>query len=361
MSGHSFLDVRFNDVMHVALARAASDIHLIPGARPAIRVDGGLEYVDGPVVTAEETDLLAERYLDERALARLRETGDTTATAKELDRHLLRVHVLQTEPGLAVAVRILPRTVPPLETLHLPSVVARFARKQRGLVIFAGPTGSGKSTSLAALVGRINSEQSRRIITIEDPIEYRHESLRSIVAQREVGRDVPSYASAVIGSLRADPDVIMIGEMRDTPTMRAALTAAETGHLVLTTLHTGDAVQTIDRIVDAFEGDEQTQVRTQVATALVAVVAQRLLPQLRSKGRRLAAEILIATDAVRATIREGRIHQLRNVMLTARDTGMQTLEHHLSELLAEGQIDRTSAAAATDRDGELREVAGVAI
>lgn len=341
-----FSEIRFNDLMHVAHSRSASDIHVIPGVRASIRVDGSLEYVDGPIVTAEETFALAGRLLDERAGSTLSERGDATCTWSRSQNDVVRVHAYRASGEIALSIRLLSETIPKLESLHLPPAVQELTRKQRGLIIFAGPTGSGKSTSMAALIGDMNRSVARRVVTIEDPIEYRHVSNRCVIVQREVGRDVPSFSDAVVGALRADPDVIMIGEMRDTSTIRSAMTAAETGHLVLTTLHTGDAVQTVDRIVDAFTGSEQTQIRAQLAGVLVGIVCQRLLPRASGSGRRVAAEILIATDAVRATIREGRTHQLRNVMLTGRQSGMQTFEHHLAALLSDRIIDDAVAATA---------------
>lgn len=352
-----FSEIRFNDLMYVAHLRSASDIHLIAGLRASIRVDGVLEYVEGPVVTAEETSTLAGRLLDERALAVLSEKGDATCSWTGSQNDVMRVHAFRAAGVLSISIRLLPVIVPSLEALHLPPVIQGFAQKQRGLIIFAGPTGSGKSTSMAALIGEMNRTVARRVLTIEDPIEYRHLSDRCVIVQREVGRDVPSFSDAVIGALRADPDVIMIGEMRDTGTIRSAMTAAETGHLVLATLHTGDAVQTVDRIVDAFTGSEQAQIRAQLSGVLVAVVCQRLLPRASGSGRRLAAEVLIATDAVRATIREGRTHQLRNVMLTGRQSGMQTLEHHLGALLSDRIIDDSVAAGACEHRSELPEKA----
>ncbi len=352
-----FSEIRFNDAVHLAQSRGASDIHLVPGVRTVLRVDGALEYVDGPAVTALETGYLARRLLDEVSMARLEERGDVTSSSSGVEGGTMRIHASRTQGDVALSIRLLPRSIPSLESLHLPSVVHGFGRKQRGLIIFAGPTGSGKSTSMAAVIDEINRSQPRRIVTIEDPIEFRHASDCSMIVQREVGRDVPNFSDAVVGALRADPDVIMIGEMRDTTTMHAALTAAETGHLVLATVHTGNAVQTVDRIVDAFSGSEQPQIRAQLAVCLVAVVCQRLLPRASGGGRRVAAEVLVATDAVRATIREGRTHQLRNVMLTGRQYGMQTLEHHLSELLTERVIDAGSATAASERQSELQNTA----
>ncbi len=351
----SFSEIRFNDLLYLAHARSASDIHLVAGVRASIRVDGALEYADGPLVSSDDTLTLARLLLDERARSTLRDKGDVTCTSSDGGSGLMRVHALRARDDVALSIRLLPRSIPKMEGLHLPAVVQALVQKQRGLILFAGPTGSGKSTSMAALIDEMNRTMARRVITIEDPIEYRHVSDRCIIVQREVGRDVPSFSDAVIGTLRADPDVIMIGEMRDAATIRAAMTAAETGHLVLSTLHTGDAVQTVDRIVEAFSGNEQSQIRAQLATALVAIVCQRLLPRASGTGRRVAAEVLVATDAARAIIREGRMHQLRNVMLTGRHAGMQTLEQHLSVLLSDHIICDSAAAAACERHNELPE------
>lgn len=336
--------IRFNDALRLALQRRASDIHLSPGRAPVLRIDGELESLPGLALVPIETHMLARQLLDESAQRRLQQDGDASATWDGCDDAVLRVHAFSAMGAVHLAIRLLARRPPSLEELHLPDVVRTFVTKQRGLVLFTGPTGSGKSTSLAALVARINRDYARRIITIEDPIEYRHQPDRSSVLQREIGRDVPSFAQAVIGALRADPDVLVIGEMRDAATMRAALTAAETGHLVLSTLHTGDAIQTIDRILDAFDAAHQPQIRAQLAASLVAVVCQRLLPAAGSGGgRRVVAEVLIANDAVRTTIRESRTHQLRNVMLTGRSAGMQTLESDLNALVTQGLIARTAA------------------
>ena len=357
---NSILDVRLGDALHAALSRGASDIHAAVGYPLVLRSHGELVCLGSEVLRPADTLDIARRYLSEEALAKLDREGDVSITKADDPRAILRVHAYRSSDGVTLAMRLLQTAIPSLESLHLPPSVRALTERQRGLVIFAGPTGSGKSTSLAALISAINTQSARRIITIEDPIEYRHSGGKSIITQREVGRDVATFEQAVIGSLRADPDVLMIGEMRERNTMRAAITAAETGHLVLTTLHTGDAVQTVDRILDAFSGPEQSQVRSQLAACLVAVVCQRLLPRSGGSGRRVAAEVLIATDAVRNTIRESRTHQLRNLILTGRQTGMQTLEHSLNELLAERQIDRAVAESASDRHDELRATAVIA-
>jgi twitching motility protein PilT len=254
-----------------------------------------------------------------------------------------------------VVVRLLAQAVPQLADLGLPPTIASFAQAPLGLVLFTGPTGSGKTTALAALIDRINREGERNIVTVEDPIEYVHTPIRSIVTQCEIGRDVADFARALRGVLRADPDVILIGEMRDRETIAAALTAAETGHLVFATLHTNDTAQTIDRIIDAFPSEAQAQIRAQLAAVLLATVGLRLVPRSRGSGRRAAAELLVATDAVRNLIREGKTHQLRNAIVTGRGAGMQTLEAHLSELVARREIALDAARSVTNRPHDVRE------
>jgi twitching motility protein PilT len=345
--------VRLSEVLRVARLRGASDVHLCAGTYPVFRVDGVLEAEPTLVPSEEELAALASSMLSSRAMAALAEKGDATVTHRP-EAGAIRVHAYRTARGTCLAIRLLAPAVPSLESLHLPPVVATFADKPHGLVIFAGPTGSGKSTSLAAVVDRINRTQARHVITIEDPIEYEHNPDRCLIDQRELGRDVQTFAEAIYGALRSDPDVILIGEMRDALTMHAALTAAETGHLVLTTLHTGDAAQTVDRIVGVFEGGAQEQIRLQLAQTLVGVVCTRLLPRASGQGRRSAAEVLIANDAVRNIIRDGKTHQIRNVISTSRQIGMQTLEAHLCDLIARREITLDAARLVTERPSELR-------
>jgi twitching motility protein PilT len=335
--------VRLVDLLHIGRQQDASDIHLVPGSCAAMRVEGELQFLAGSPLSSDETAEIARTLFEADAFARIALGSDVSTTSVADDKLVLRVHGFRSLHGITVAIRLLNKQIPSLDSLHLPPVVAGLAQRDRGLVIFSGPTGSGKSTSLAALIREINTTSARRITTIEDPVEYRHESVRSLVTQREIGRDAPSFSAALIGALRADPDVIMLGEMRDSATMQAALTAAETGHLVFTTVHTGTAVQTIERIIDAFAGSEQAQVRSQLAASLAAVVAQRLLPRKHGSGRRAAVEVLLANDAVRTMIRESRTHLIRNAMTTGRQAGMQTLEHHLSELVLSSEIDRDAA------------------
>lgn len=346
--------VRLREVLRLARLRNASDVHLCAGAAPVFRVDGSIDAQQTLAPTADEVAAITASLLSPAARTALDATGDATCTQRLEDAGTLRIHAYRSAGGTSLAIRLLANGVPALETLELPPVVAHFTEKTQGLLIFAGPTGSGKSTALAAMIDRINRTQARHVLTIEDPIEYEHVSDRSIVNQRELGRDVGSYAEAVHGALRSDPDVIFIGEMRDPETMHAALTAAETGHLVITTLHTGDSAQTVDRIVGVFDGARQEQIRTQLAQTLLGVVCTRLVPRARAEGRRYAVEVLVATDAVRNLIRDGKTHQIRNVIATNRQIGMQTLEAHLCDLLARHEIELDAAFGATSRHDELR-------
>ena len=344
--------VRLSEVLQAARTANASDIHLCAGKPPVLRIDGRLKIQSTiPSSEPEIAELLA-LVLDAAARERLRTAGDVSVTYSGREIGSVRIHAYSTIHGPALAFRLLSESIPELESLRLPKSVIALTNRERGLVIVAGPTGSGKSTILAAMVDRIARERSKHIITVEDPVEYRLRSDASVVSQREVGRDVPSFAEAVTGALRSDPDVILLGEMREREAMHAALTAAETGHLVLTTLHTGDAPQTVDRIVASFEGAMQEQVRAQLSQTLLGVVCVRLVPR-RAGGRICAAEVLLATDAVRHLIRTGKTHQLRNVISTGRQFGMQTLESHLSELVDGGVVAGEEAAAVTDRPGEL--------
>lgn len=344
---------RLQELVRVAQARNASDIHLRADAPPALRVDGELQILDVPVLDSGETAALAQTLLEPAAQERLERRGDATQSSHYGGSCSLRVHAYRTANGISVALRLLPLEIPALESLHLPAAVSAFTERPHGLVIVTGPTGSGKSTALAAMADRINRSRAAHILTIEDPIEFVHVQRRCIITQREVGRDVPTFADAVYGALRSDPDVILLGEMRDMDTMHAALTAAETGHLVFATLHTGDTPQAVDRIASAFPAAAQERVRTQIAQTLVGIAGVRLIPRACGTGRRSAAEVLVATDAVRNVIRDGKVHHLRNILATSRSAGMQTLESALSELVLRGEVGIAEARAATDRPHEI--------
>lgn len=331
--------VRARDLVAYARERAGSDLHLEAGTVPRIRIEGRLEVTDSPAFDAASIAELTDALLPLAAREQLAAVGDCSAVKDDEALGLVRVHGYRAMRGVSLAIRLLGARVPAFEELMLPPSVAEFARCDRGLVIVAGPTGSGKSTTLAALVDRINRTSARRIVTFEDPIEYRFENARSLVTQREIGSDVPSLALALRAVLRADPDVIVVGEMRDGAAMDAALAAAETGHLVLATLHTGDAAQTIDRIVDAERDGEGSRRRVQLAQVLRGVACQRLVRRCGGRGRVPVVEVLTATDAVRATIREGRVHLLGNAIAMGRRHGMQTLEQHAADLVQAGFVD----------------------
>lgn len=350
MTVRSAPGIRFCDAIDAARARNASDVHLGSGMPPILRVDGRLERTPDETLTASDVQGIAARLLDERGLARLASDGDLTIALSYPDLGTLRVHLYVATDGPAIAIRLLDRGIPSLESLRLPDAMNAIPERDRGIVILAGPTGCGKSTTMAALVDRINERSARRIVTIEDPIEYRHHSRQSIVTQREIGRDTPDLRAALRGALRADPDVIVVGEMRDAETMAGALAAAETGHLVLTTLHTGDAAQTVERIVDAFSGGLQAQIRAQLAQVLIMVACQHLVRRASGNGRCAVVELLFGTDAVRNLIRESKAHQLQNAMATGRRFGMQTLEQHIAELLRERAIDIGEARRLVDVD-----------
>jgi twitching motility protein PilT len=335
--GGAVAEIRLKDALHAARRSHASDLHLCASLPPVVRIDGHLERLPGSALLMEELDAIANAIAVARG-GTLERQGEFSAAWHDADAGLIRVHVFRAAGAPSIAFRFLRDGTPDLDALAVPAAVAKFAERDHGLVLFAGPTGSGKSTTMAAMVARINQTFARRIITLEDPIEYRHESVRSVVSQRQVGVDTPSLAQALRGALRSDPDVIVIGEMRDAESIAGALTAAETGHLVLATLHTSDAGKTIDRIVDAFTSGSRDQVRMQLARVLAAVVCQQLVR--RSGGGRLAAfEVLVATDAVRTLIREAKVHQLKNAIATGRQFGMQTLESHLSALIASGDVE----------------------
>jgi twitching motility protein PilT len=342
----SAVAVVVSDAMYAARARRASDLHLVPRLPPVLRVDGKLQPWDGAPIRGEDLDAFARDLLGVENRGLLMRCGDVTTTVVDAGA-TVRIHAHRVAGGTALSLRFLSDSIPGLSQLGLPPTVAELACRPHGMLVLGGPTGSGKSTTLAALIEMMNREMRRKIITIEDPIEYTIPSKESLIVQRQVGRDVPSFADAVIGALRSDPDVVVIGEMRDPATISAALTAAETGHLVVATLHAGDASQCVDRLVDAFEDRNGRYVRGRIAQVLVGVAAQRLVERAKGTGRRAVVEILVATDAVRHLIRDGRPHQLSTVMTTGRQFGMQTFAMHLSELLSSGDIRAEAAEYAT--------------
>ncbi len=333
-----------NALLREAVARKASDLHITVGIPPVLRIDGNLVRTDLPSLKPDDTDNLLATIAGESQLAAFVDWGEIDFSYSIPGLSRFRVNAFRQRGATAIAVRIVGNRVPTLAELGMPDTVAALADKPRGLVLVTGPTGSGKSTTLAAMIDRINRGRTSHIVTIEDPIEYLHRHDKSIVNQREVQADTRSFAAALRAALREDPDVILVGELRDLETIATAMTAAETGHLVLATLHTGDAAQTIDRIVDVFPPYQQQQIRVQLSLTLQGIVAQQLLPRVGG-GRVAAVELLVATPAVRNVIREGKAHQIPSIIQTAAKAGMQTMDAALRDLYRRGLVSYEEAAA----------------
>ncbi len=331
-------EVRIEMLLQEVINQNASDLHLQVGLPPMIRIDGSLGPIaNTPVLDAEAVERLVFGILDEdqqQILLKDKEF-DFSFAFGTLGR--FRVNAFHERGNIAAALRLIPNDIKTVTELGLPTVVENFANYPRGLVLVTGPTGSGKSTTLAALIDKINTEKAVHVITIEDPIEFTHKSKRSVIVQREVHYDTYSFNAALRSALREDPDVVLIGEMRDLETISAAITIAETGHLVFATLHTNSASQSIDRMVNVFPPHQQPQIKAQLANILQAIMAQRLIPSIGG-GRIVASEILIANSAVRNIIREGKSHQLDNVIQTSSDEGMQSMDRTLVNLVQSGQI-----------------------
>lgn len=323
---------------------SGSDLILVAGVPPTARIDGRLIAVDPHVLEPREVRTLVFEMLDEAQQHRLEadRAVDLCFDRPGLGRFRCNAHFQRGT--VAAAVRVFPQTIPKLEQLNLPSEIARFAALPRGLVLIAGPAGCGKTTTLAALIQAINTTRNVHVVTAEDPVEYRHAHGTSIIEQMEIGRDVPSFAAALRAALRQDPDVLLVGEMRDLETMSMTLSAAETGHLVFSTLHTGTVAQTLDRIVDVFPDDRQSQIRAQLALSLAGIVIQTLLPVAKGRGRIPAVELLFVTDAMRNLIRRGQNHQMHAQMALARGTGSITLDESLARLVRAGKVERDEAA-----------------
>ncbi len=340
------LPPRLVGLLAETVRRGGSDLLLVPGAPPTLRLHGRLEPVTSPpgapLGPGDARELL-EPALDLARRRRLAEEGacDLSLKVERLGR--FRVNLHRTRAGSAAALRVLPRRIPSPAELGLPEALVEATRSARGLVLVTGATGSGKSTTLAALVDRIVRSERRHVVTIEDPVEFEHAHAASLVEQVEVGGDAPTFAAALVAALRQDPDVILVGEMRDAETARAALTAAETGHLVLTTLHTNDAAQTVNRVLDLFPAAQQLQVRQQLSLALSAILCQQLVPRKDGAGRALAVELLVATDAVRAHVRRGSFHQLHSELTLGRRVGMVTMEESLAGLVKAGTVSEAEA------------------
>jgi len=320
-----------------AVLANTSDIHITVGLPPIFRADGRLVNDGTTPITEEDAMSAVQQLATEDQIRELQEKGESDFAVTFLGKTRMRCNVFKQQDHTALALRLLPLTIPSSEQLNLPQVIIDQADKPRGLILVTGPTGSGKSSTLAALLDHINKTQRRHIITLESPIEYVYKPDQCVINQREVGRDTQSFASGLRAALRQDPDVILVGEMRDLETIQTAITAAETGHLVFGTLHTKGAANTIDRIVDVFPAEQQDQIRTQLADVIECTIAQALIPKIGG-GRRAAFEIMVANAAVRNLIRTGKTFQIISTMQTSKKLGMQLLDDALSELVVTKQI-----------------------
>ncbi|MFH1353738.1 MAG: PilT/PilU family type 4a pilus ATPase [bacterium] len=336
---------RIDDLLREAKEAGASDVHISPDRPPFFRIDGKLGPVGEQLLTEVETQDMIKKLIgaNERADRQLSQKQQTDFSYSLPDGARFRINVFFRTGGLSAALRLIPSNIRSIEELNLPAHILQFAELKQGFVLAVGPAGHGKSTTLAALINHINQYRREHIITIEDPIEYQFKDSMSIIDQREIGRDAPSFLEAIKSTLRQDPNIILIGELREPESMSAAMTLAETGHLVFSTLHTNDAAQTVERIIDSFPAGQQSQIRSQLSAALSGVISQRLLPQ-KESGRVPAVEIMLASPAIRTTIREDNIHQILGIIQTSSELGMQTLDASLQSLIDSGLISREAAA-----------------
>jgi twitching motility protein PilT len=346
--------MRIDETIMNARMMGCSDIHMTVGMNLMYRINGKLQRAPQQF-SDEDTEYMIAEMLTDKQKKKLQDGEDADFAIKTPDGNRQRVNVFLQDGKLATTIRLLNSVIPSLEMLGLPTVLNDMADKPRGLILVTGPTGSGKSTTLAAMIDYINSNRPEHIITIEDPVEYVYEKKMALIHQREVGKDVKDFAAALRSALREDPDIILVGEMRDYETIAAALTAAETGHLVMSTLHTTGAAQTIDRIIDACPASIQNQIRTQLAGVLNGVITQCLIPNTRGNGRVAATEILVGTDAVCNLIRENKCHQMNSLMQSGAAFGMHTLNNDLSRLLHMGMITKQNAVKYSNDGGELEQ------
>ncbi|MGP4108308.1 type IV pilus twitching motility protein PilT [Virgibacillus sp. L01] len=335
---------KFKKWLTNAFHRQASDVHLTIGKAPIFRINGNLIEQEEPALRPSDTQDIAKEIIPNNLLQWLEEKRELDFSYGISGVSRFRINVFYQRNQLSLAIRIVPTSIPTIEELHLPTITKDIMHKPQGLVLVTGPTGSGKSTTLASMIHHMNQTMQNHIITLEDPIEYMHTHNKSVIDQREIGFDTNSFVNGLRASLRQDPDVILVGEMRDLETISTAITAAETGHLVLGTLHTTDAVSTIERIIDVFPSEQQIQIRIQLSSILKAVISQRLLVTKDNMGRRAATEVLINTPAVKNLIRNEKLHQVQNVLQTSKEQGMHTLEMDLKRLLKEDLISYESAA-----------------
>ena len=346
--------IHIDRLLETVIKRNASDLHLSVGRSPTIRLDGGLKTLQTKVLEPDDTVALMKAITPERNQQEIQEEGGTDFGFAFGDAGRFRVSVFRQKGNISLVLRLIPTRLMSLEEIGLPKICKALCRRPRGLFLVTGPTGSGKTTTLAAMINYINEKFDRHIITVEDPIEYYHTHKMSVVNQREVGTDVPSFGEALRRVLRMDPDVILVGELRDLETMEAAVTAAETGHLVFGTLHTTGCQGTVNRLIDAFPTNQQEQIRVQLSVALIAVLSQALCPRV-DKGRVAAYEFLVVTPAISNLIRENKVYRLNSSIQTGKKFGMQLLDDHLWQLFSDGVIAAEEAIDKAINSGEMQD------
>jgi len=348
-------EIHIDRLLETCIKRGASDLHLVVGKPPTLRLHGRLRPLETKVLEPEDTIALMKAITPERCQQELQEQGGTDFGFEYGDEGRFRTAVFQQRGSITVVLRLIPSRILTFDEIGLPPIVRSLCRRPRGLFLVTGPTGSGKTTTLATMIDYINAGSDRHIVTIEDPIEYYHSHKKSIVNQREVGVDVPSFTEGLRRVLRQDPDVILVGELRDLETMEAALTAAETGHLVFGTLHTTTAHRTVTRLVDQFPVDQQEQIRMMLSESLIAVLCQALMPRQDVRGMIAAFEFLVVTNAVANLIRENKTYRIPSSIQTGKKLGMQLLDDHLFELFREGKVSTEDAIDRSQTPGEMHD------
>ncbi|MDQ0214541.1 twitching motility protein PilT [Oikeobacillus pervagus] len=329
---------KIDHILCTAFELKASDIHLTVGSPPIFRIHGDLKRYGKEILCPDDTEAMAKTIVPKHSWNTFKDQGELDFSYGIAGVSRFRVNAFHQRSCISLAIRVIPTKIPTIEELSLPPILKQIANKPHGLVIVTGPTGSGKSTTLASMIDYLNQNIPKHVITLEDPIEYLHKHGTCIIDQREIGYDTKNFARGLRSALRQDPDVILVGEMRDLETIQTAITAAETGHLVLATLHTSSAPATIERIIDVFPAEQQPQIRTQLATVLAAVISQRLFPTTDKKGRRAAIEILLHSPAVANLIRSDKVHQIVNIMQTSKQQGMQLMADHVRDLYEKGVV-----------------------
>ena len=349
-------DVHIDELLEIVVENNSSDLHIASGLPPIMRVDGELKAMRYTPMTPEVSQRMIYDILTDDQIQRFETDLELDCSYQLRKVARFRVNVFKDRGTIASALRLIPTKIPTVQQLGLPAVVEKLARRPRGLLLVTGPTGSGKSTTLASMINQINTERAEHIITIEDPIEYLHTHKKCIINQREVGQDTHQFQNALRASLREDPDALLVGEMRDLETIKLAITCAETGHLVMGTLHTNSAAESVDRIIDVFPADEQEQIRVQLSNNLIAVMSQQLLPRAGQPGRVAAIEVMVANSAIRNLIRENKAHQMHSMIQTGSEVGMQSMDQALRDLYKQSLITYEDAMRRSHNPDELEKL-----